>query len=138
MSAGQARGLHMLPRRSQFGEYPEERDPDPLARALRRPMGEPSLPPAAFDHLPRERQLGLLWRLAGPMAGYLDRDDAIAYVAQLSPTPCTPPSRLAARITAGAAVRFDASGHGEAIRSREAVPGSDGRYHLRVDDVIVC
>ena len=71
----------MLPRRSQFGEYPEERDPDPLARALRRPMGEPSLTPGAFDHLPRERQLGLLWRLAGPMAGYLDRDDAIEYVA---------------------------------------------------------
>ena len=59
-------------------------------------MGEPSLPPAAFDHLPRERQLGLLWRLAGPMAGYLDRDDAIEYVAQLSPTPCTPPGRLRA------------------------------------------
>ena len=128
----------MLPRRSQFGEYPEERDPDPLARALRRPMGEPSLPPAAFDHLSRERQLGLLWRLAGPMAGYLDRDDAIEYVAQLSPTPCTPPGTLVARITAGAAGRFGASGHGEAVRSREAVPGSDGRYHLRVGDVIVC
>jgi Recombination endonuclease VII len=128
----------VLPRRSQFGGYPEERDPDPLARALRRPMGEPSLPPAAFDHLSRERQLGLLWRLAGPMAGYLDRDDAIEYVAHLSPTPCAPPRTLAARITAGAAARLGAPGHGEAVRSREAVPGSDGRYHLRVGDVIVC
>ena len=72
-------------------------------------MGEPSLPAAAFDHLSRERQLGLLWRLAGPMAGYLDRDDAIEYVAQLSPIPCTPPGRLEARITAGAALRLRAS-----------------------------
>jgi hypothetical protein len=128
----------MLPRRPQSGGYPGERDSDPLVRALRRPMGEPSLPAAAFDHLPRERQLGLLWRLAGPMAGYLDRDDAIEYVAQLSPIPCTPPGRLEARITAGAALRLRASGHSETVRSREAVPGSDGRYHLRVDDVIVC
>jgi len=128
----------MLPRGPQSGGYPGERDSDPLVRALRRPMGEPSLPAAAFDHLSRERQLGLLWRLAGPMAGYLDRDDAIEYVAQLSPIPCTPPGRLEARITAGAALRLRASGHSETVRSREAVPGSDGRYHLRVDDVIVC
>jgi len=117
----------MLPRRPQFGGHPEERDSDPLVRALRRPMGEPSLPPAAFDHLSRERQLGLLWRLAGSMAGYLDRDDAIEYVAQLSPTPCTPPGSLETRITAGAAVGLHASGNGEAVRSRKAVPGSDGR-----------
>jgi hypothetical protein len=76
-------------------------------------MGEPSLQPTTFDHLSRERQLGLLWRLAGPMAGYLDRDDAIEYVAQLSPTPCAPPSRMEARITAGAALRLGASGNPE-------------------------
>jgi hypothetical protein len=127
----------VLPRRSQLGGHPEERDSDPLARALRRPMGEPSLPPAAFDDLSRERRLGLLWRLAGPTAGYLDRDDAIEYVAQLSPTPCAPPGTLA-RITAGAALRLGALGYGEAGRSCEAVAGSDGRYHLRVGDVIVC
>ena len=50
---------------------------------------------------------------------------------QLSSTPCTPPGSLETRITAGAAVGLHASGNGEAVRSRKAVPGSDGRYHLR-------
>jgi len=39
--------------------------------------------------------------------------------------------RVALAITAGVAVRLRASGHIEAVRNREAVPGSDGRYHLR-------
>jgi hypothetical protein len=127
----------MLPRGLQSGRYAGEPDSDPLARALRRPMGQPSSPAASFDQLTRERQLGLLWRLAGPMAGYLDRDDAAEYVAKLSPMPCMPPGRLE-RITAGGALRFRASGSSAVRQSRDAVPGSDGRYHLRVGGVIIC